>query len=62
MPAMPADPPRPAEAAGCDCFADSFNHRGPYQVLGDVTPAEYLRRRSQETAPRLICPEPGHTP
>lgn len=30
-----------------DRFARHFNHVRPHQALGDLTPAEYLRRRSQ---------------
>lgn len=32
---------------GVDRFARHFNHLRPHQALGDLTPAEYLRQRSQ---------------
>ena len=34
-----------------DAFAHRYNHHRPHQALGDLTPAQYLRRLSQETPP-----------
>lgn len=39
-----------------DRFAHRFNHVRPHQALGDLTPAEYLRRRSlRDPAPSQMC-------
>jgi transposase InsO family protein len=38
-----------------DAIAHRYNHHRPHQALGDLTPAEYLTRRSPATPPSHIC-------
>ena len=38
-----------------DTFAHRYNHHRPHQALGDLTPAEYLKRFSQATQPSHMC-------
>lgn len=42
--------------AEVDRFADHFNHVRPHQALGDLTPAEYLAKRSKgDPSPSHMC-------
>src|SRR5947209_3237872 len=38
-----------------DAFAHRYNHHRPHQALGDLTPAQYLKRISQETQASHMC-------
>ena len=38
-----------------DAFAHRYNHHRPHQALGDLTPAEYLRRISPQTPTSHKC-------
>ena len=38
-----------------DAFAHRYNHPRPHQALGDLTPADYLKRLSLKTPPSQMC-------
>jgi putative transposase len=38
-----------------DAFAHRYNHHRPHQALGDLTPAESLKRLSPKTQPSRMC-------
>ncbi len=38
-----------------DAFAHRYNHHGPHEALGDLTPADYLKRLSLRTSRSHMC-------